>query len=105
MALLEVLAALPAGDDAARQPVPADPRRARQLARHAARVVHRLHPALPDQLYVDLLRAVRQARQAGGVVRQVRHLVVVRVPAKWLKQKTFKINKTNPCFVICRLAL
>ena len=57
------------------------------LVVHAGGVVHGLHPALGDAPDVDLLLALGQPRQAPAVVRQVRHLVVVRISAERLKQK------------------
>ena len=54
---------------------------------HAGRVVHGLHPALGDAPDVDFLLALGQPREASAVVRQIRHLVVVRIAAKRLKQK------------------
>ena len=57
------------------------------LVVHAGCVVHGLHPALGDAPDVDLLLALGEPRQAPAVVRQVRHLVVVRISAERLKQK------------------
>ena len=59
------------------------------LVVHAGGVVHSFHPATSDAPDVDLLLALGQPRQTPAVVREIRHLVVVRIAAERLKQ-----NKT-----------
>ena len=61
-------------------------RESSHLVVHAGGVVHSLHPATGDAPDVDLLLALGQPRQTPAVIREIRHLVVVRIAAERLKQ-------------------
>ena len=61
------------------------------LVVHAGGVVHGLHSAPGDAPDVNLLLALGQPRQAPAVVREIRHLVVVRIAAERLQQRSVNI--------------
>ena len=64
---------------------------AADTVRDAAGVVHGLHPALDYGLDGDLGDVLSDAGEATRVVRNICHLVIARIPTKWLHNFSYSV--------------